>query len=609
MALFGFGKKTKKENKKQQRSIEHIALNKRKEFRYVANRHSCSVGEITDISKKSVGLIVAEGHLKEGENLQIECGPLKKEGTIARIGQKKIALRFGESLERTVVNKLRVHLEDEEVAPKSSIDSVELEEDEDLVRNRALIDLMLELEDPNTNAKKLRESINALPELKNTIVNKANSIESARQGEVSDVASAVTRLGFDTVKKMTQEYITYVTTFCNPAMKSFEEFDIYKVVMSAYFKRLAPFFSFKDAKNEAVNFLNTLNIGAEFFSKKSEKLANCYRSPLELFSFEMRFVEKAEFGIDLLELDKKFFVDELKVFQYIYDGFVLANMMLYPKYEPTFKISLSERKMRFAFVVYLTLLALKFIVSKDKYSGMVLYNRLKRLGFDETDAKEFINDTNALINQQLKLFGINKVIKQPDIASYSFSIENYIGSGIYYDYLYRRFEKLSGEATRLALRVEDNWYSMEVLEKIVNFDDFDFKRMAFVVVPCGSLEDEDLPLDQFKAFNLLIFQNVDKLPKHLIQDFKKLWRDFDGDFICTFSSNSLIEFDNEELYELLLPYTVDFPSYYQSPLLYTKMLTNTAKVINKFAGSEVCDIAEFKSGYVSQKSVYVKCLG
>ena len=93
-----------------------------------------------------------------------------------------------------------------------------------------------------------------------------------------------------------------------------------------------------------------------------------------------------------------------------------------------------------------------------------------------------------------------------------------------------------------------------------------------------------------------------------MKDFQKLWRDFDGDFICTFSSESMIEFNNTELYNLLEPFIVDFPSYFQSPLLYTKMLVNTAKTINKFAGSEVCDIVAFKSDYITQKSIYVECM-
>ena len=609
MALFGFGKKTKKEATQKEQQSDHLPLNKRKELRYIAKNQKCNIGEITDISKKSIGLLVSETKYEEDESLQIECGPLKRDGRVTRLGQKKIAIQFEKVLEENIVKELKVFLQDRDIEPKGSIDPTELEEDEDLVRSRALIDLMLELEDPNTNAQKLKESINALPELKAAIINKANSIENIRQGEVTNIPSAVTRLGFDAVKKMTQEYITHIATFCNPSMKSFEEFDIYKVVMSAYFKKLAPLFSFKDSKNEAVNFLNTMNIGADFLAKRSEKLEKYYKSPLELFSFEMRFLERVELGTDLLELDKKYFVDKLNVFQYIYDGFVLANMMLYPKYEPSFTITLSERKMRFAFVVYLTLLALKFIVSKDRYSGMLFFNRLRRLGFNESDAKEFINETNNLINQQLKLFGINKIIKQPDLASYSFSLENYIGSGIYYDYLYRNFAKLDNEATRMALRFEDTYYGMDVLEKIVNYDDFGFKRTAFVVVPCGALADEDLPLDQFKAFNLLIFQNVDKLPRGLMKDFQKLWRDFDGDFICTFSSESMIEFNNPELYTLLEPFIVDFPSYFQSPLLYTKMLGNTSKQINKFAGSQICDIAKFKSLYVTQKSVYLECLG
>ncbi|BCD60111.1 MULTISPECIES: HDOD domain-containing protein [unclassified Nitratiruptor] len=611
MGLFGFGKKKKEQVAvSETNEIEHIAINHRKENRYIAKSGTtCNYGEVVDFSKKSLAVAVTKGSHETGESLQLELEGISIDAKVLRVAPKKMALKLENDLAESVAKRIKTKLKESEIEPKSLLDFQNMEHDPDMEKKRAIINLMLELEDPNTSVEKFKDSIHAIPEIRDHLIAQANSLENSRLGEVKDEGGAVTRLGFDRVKAIVYDYIMQESTKADESLSHFKDFDIYKIVLGAYFKKFAPLFGFKDRNNEAIHFLSTLNIGAEYLAKQSGRLAELYKSPYELFSFEMRFMEYREFGTDLFEINKYYFVDSLNIFRYIYDGFVLANMMLYPKYTPHYTIELSERKMRFGFIVYLCILALRFILSKDKYSGVIFYNRLKRLGYDAVSAKEFINETNALINQQLIRLGIDKKIQQPDLGSgYAFSLENYIGSGIYYEYVHRMLVLFDDKATRMALRFEDEYYTMDVLEKVLNFDEFGFKNSAFVIVPCSALADDEVPMDQFKAFNLVVFKDVDKLPKKLQKDFLKIWKDYEDKIICTFSSDSMIEYENKELFEALQPYIVDFPSYYQSPLLYTKMLTNTAQQINKFLGTSACDIALFKNDYVTQKSVYVECL-
>ncbi len=606
MALFGFRKKKNEETTKEQ--IEHKALNKRCCDRYWVSDMFTSVGEASDVAKDSIAVPIKENPYRYGDSLEIEICQKRYKVDVIRVASNKVAFKLDTPLDEEIVKEHLKKIKEDEFKTDGALELENVVHDEDIETNKAIIHLMLELDDPNTNIEKFKSNIEALPKLKDEIMKRANAIEKARAGRVEDVGTAISRLGFSDVKKIVYDFINDEVNLSSQSLPQFENFEAYHLFLTGFFKKIAPLFGFKDIKNEGQSLLNMLIINAEIISKQNPKLASMYISPKELFALEMRLLERKNVGMDFIETGKQYFVQTLEVFKYIYDGFVLGYLMLYPQYPLTFSVTLSERKLRFAYLCYLSILALKHLFSSDKYSGYLLYNRLSRMGLDMLETKKFIDELIEQTNTQLHSIGVTKPIRHKEIPSSQYLLSSIMGSGIYVDYVSKSFSLFDKKVDRLSLRYEDEMYSHDILEKILNMEEYSLKQLPFCVIPCDKLEDDDLYLDQFKAFDILVFKNIDKLPEHLFKDFQKIWNDFEGKCIATYQASSMLDFEDTKLYNLLQPFVVDFPSYYQSPTIYVKMLSYTTQKINRFFKTSLCDLSEFKEDVISQKSVYFRCL-
>ncbi len=607
MGLFGFGKK------KEARNIVHnkeekTYLNRRAHERYIAHKLSSSLGDVVDISKYDISIAFVDKKIEIDDMLEVRIANKKFKAKVAALYSQKTALLFEEEMDREIIANHLVHLKKNEKKREIRFSYEKIGHNENMERNKAIINLMLEIDDPNTNIDKFKNNINALGKLREKILNKANSIENARVGRVEDIKGAVSRLGFEEVRKMIYDFVNYDVKFENKILTNFEHFEFYTIFMSGLFKKIAPLFSFKDLKNEGQSLLGMSHIGVEMLVACDPSLNEIYKGPKELFSLEARELERQKLGMDYLEILKEYFVDTLGVYTYLYDGFVLANMMLYPSYTPSFSITLSERKMKFAYVAYITLLAQKFVISKDSYSGYLFFNRIQRVGFSPSEAREFLHTVIDETNEKLSILGIEKKIILPSIPPISYSLEDYTGVGIYTNYLKKSFEMFDTKAKRVAFRYHDMFYAHYVIEKYLQYEEFACKKVPFCIVPSEKLEDEDLMLEQFSAFDILWFKDIDKLPKGLLRDFDKIWRDFEGKIVVSYSYESMIDYNFKELFLLLHPYIVYFPSYFQTPVIYTKMLQHTLYDIESCCGKELCTVDRFKDDYFAQKSVYEECL-
>ena len=605
MALFGFGKKKKEESKTAEVPHEFLPLNKRNFPRYTLQKLSTSLGEAIDASK--VSLHIGATGLKEGDFLDVTVGDEKYEATVVRVDGSKVAVTLEPALPKELLFQHMRKLHKDEVEPKECVDLGKIEQEGELSVSRAIINLMLEIEDPNTNIEKFKENIEVLEDLKEKILAMANSVEVAGRGRVEDVGSAVTRLGFEAVKRIVYQYITYEVSLSHTELKNFKDFELYNIFLGAVFKKLAPLFNFKDVKNEGQSLLTMSSVGAILISKECPDIAHFYDGVAKLYSYEMRKLEERECGRDFFEVNASYFLDSLGVFRYLYDGYVLANFMMLPHYRPrNLKISLSQRKLRFAYVTYLSLLAQKFLFAKDKNSGFVFFHRLKRLGFSLQEAKTWLDYLVENTNKKLHRVGIEKSIPKYEIPSQSLSLESYLGGGIYVNYFLGRWDEFDKKAQRLVLRYEDEEYAHLVLEKLINHESYSFLQKPFCVIECAILEDDELPLAMFEGFDLIVFKNIDRLDRRLLKDFQKLWRDFEGKIAVTYASESMLEYDNTTLYELLKGQIVDFPSYFQSAILHSKMTTQCCSRINTFFNEEKCQIEEFKEVEYGMRSIYAK---
>lgn len=608
MGLFGFGLKKKKESQPTV-TQKWLQFNKRKEERYLVKGCNTNYGEVVDIAKRGLAIRTSNNTLSLGTIVDLKLDNSSFEADVATIHTRRSAFHIHGNISKDFISKYLLLPQDISFNPKRLFKKDKILHDDDIEKNRIIINLMLEIDDPNTTIDKFREYIENLPKLKEMLLKRANSIEKARAGRIEDVKSAITRLGFEEVRSIVYDYINYNVNLDNANLVNFKDFDLYTILLNHLFKEFASLMHFNDIKSEGQSLLSMSYIGAVLISKEYPELSQYYKSTRELFSLEMRLKERIELGMDMVDICKLYFVDTLEVFHYIYDGFVLAHLLVSPSLEIGFPIMLSQRKLKFAYVAYLTILAQKFILAKDHLSGYILFTRLRRYGLNLKDAKEFLNTIIENVNKQLTKIGTTKRLLKVEYPSYSFSIDGIMGNNIYADYFKNRLIKFDEEGTRLALRFEDSYFAHKLLDALLQSENMKLRTLPYCVIPCERLADEDMSLELFNSFDLIIFKNIDKLPQELFKDFKKIWNDFEGKIILTYAKESMIDFDNEQLYEMIRNVIVDVPSYFQSPSIYLKMVQNTLLEIKRFDEKKVCNLEDFKDGVLTQKGVYLRCLG
>jgi len=305
----------------------------------------------------------------------------------------------------------------------------------------------------------------------------------------------------------------------------------------------------------------------------------------------MRLYEKKHFGVSLLELNKDYFISKLGLFKYLYDGYILAHLMLYPysEFNAGFKIELSSRKLRYAYVVYLTMLALEFILSKDKKCGSILLNRLQKSGMNSSEIIEFINDIILDTNDILRKIGITKRLTSVSFKYENISMESQFGIERYILAFIDKVDIVSkGYVTRAAFRCEDDAFAMYIIGYVLNSLEFNFSKLPFCIIPCENLADEDMKMDMFSGFDVVVLKNIDKLPSHLFADFYKIWRDFEGKILATYNAYSFIDFNNPELYKAIRSYIIEIPSFFEDKKLYRTMVKRACAELNEFCGFPIC---------------------
>lgn len=606
MGLFGFGKKKEEQQLPQKQKEQHI-LNRRAWIRYNVTNIETKLGTVIDIAKRSIS-IVTSGKYEVGEKVEVDLDDICIAGEIVAISKNRLVVALEEEVPQRVIKKYLAKLDTCACTQRSSFDFELLKNDENVKINKAIVHLMLEIEDPNTTIEQLENDILAIPKLEETILKRANSIEKARAARITSVRDAIARLGFEEIKLMVYDYINYDLNLSNTTLEKFRNFDVYNLLINALFKRLAPLFGFNDVKAEGQSLMGMSYVGAMYLAQQSPKLQQHYSDVDALFSYEMRLLEYCELGQDLFALNRYYFLDILNVFTYLYDGIVLAYMTHQPHYKPTFTVTLSQRKLKFSYIAYLTILAMRYILGHDKHSGYVVFNRLKRFGYDLPSAKDFLNSIVDEVNGRLQDIGADSYIRHCQIPTIMYSLEEYLGSGTYYEYFRMQIDLLKKGHKRFVIGYDDEVYTHFVMEKIFNYDEYELHKLPFAVIDCSVLADEDLMLDQFESFDLLLFKNIHSLPKHLEADFFKIYRDFEGILFATFANEAMIDYSSYQLYSLVREDIVQFPDLQRSAISYVKMVQNAAMQVNRFAQMQLCDIAEFKNTMMRFECIEKECI-
>jgi hypothetical protein len=619
-------------------------LNRRTHNRYIIHAISAgTLGSIIEISKG--GMKLRKMNSEEIKDSKLVIPFLKKELKAEIVWQdsKNIGLRCVDEFDVVqIIKKLTLRVKEPAIRYKKTIsdDAIAGISKKDVLST--CINFMGELENLDTDITKLQtyvddisnvcqktpvpeeeasEKIDEIKELtpveptdlKELLIYKACSASLATGIEIKDVDFAIARLGLEAVKTISCDFLrNKISELDISPLTNFDNYEAFVIFKTVIFKHLAHFFGFKDEEGEGSLLLSLETKGLEIlinlYSEDSEDLRHYYISSSRVYSELSRIYETNNFGKDLLLINKYYFENVLERFEALYDGYIIAHLILNPCYVPgnNIKLTFTRKKLIYSFMVYLSLVSTRVIMDRDKESVMILMHMLKRAGMIEKEILNFLAVGVSEANKVLKNLGLKGNIKLGTLPSSSFKIEGYLHKDIYSKYLVKAFKDFSmrNKLNRMALRYEDEAYAHFILTKLMIADDLGLNSKAYCVIPCKNISEYELYLEEFIYFDIVIFKDIDSLPISHRREFMKLWKSFEGKIIVTFSNYSFIDFDNKDLYLLLRNHIVDFPSYFSSTETYERMIDHVIDYMKQYSGKHGIDRINYLSDIYSMH--YIK---
>ncbi len=590
-------------------SLNDSVLNKRNYERYfIEGIEIQGLGKVFDVSSKGFRVKKETSEDIEGELFEIPIEGKTLKVAVAKQDSEFIEFEFLEEFD--VSEYIESHVKTYktiEIKSDKNIDKKVLIEFQGKDNLRKVINLMAELEDPNTNSDKLIAAIEEIPEVEEQIIEKANSVEVAGQEPVKDLLNAIVRLGLDEVKRTSKEVIIKKMSIADSTFPNFSRYEAFNILKTLTFKEISPLFSFRDLRSEGKSLLSTETVSLSVQKNLcGEDFIKNYINSKFLYSYPARMLEQVCSNKDLLEINRIYYLEIIDSFKFLYDGYIIAHLNLYPYYKlpDNIKISLSNRKLRFSFAAFLSFLTTIYILDKDKETGYLLINRLNKLGMNSNKAMDFLNDIVFEGNQILENIGLRKSLRPVSFPSFSYNLKKIFPEEMHFNYLHRSFNKIRDKKfKRVALRFDDFTFGHYVLHKFLNSPEFDFNTKSFCVIPCGNLDDEDMLLEVFSGFDYIIFQEVDKLPQHLFKEFLNLWKKFEGTIFATYSTYSFIDFKRKDLFNIFKDFIVYLPSSFSSEKVYETMLEHSENILKSHFESIVFNKEKFSDEIYDMNSV------
>jgi hypothetical protein len=619
-------------------------LNRRTYNRYIMHVFSVGdIGVITDISKGGMRIKKTNNEEIMGSKLTVSIAKNEVEADIVWQDKEYIGLRYTAGFDAVqLIKRLTRKIKEPEIRPKKIIpeDAVAGITQKDVLCS--CINLIEELENPDIDMTKLKtyveeisdvcretappeekksEEIEEMKEpepvkpadIKGLLIYEARRASSAKQVEIADIDFAIVRLGLESVRQISIDFVRSKLSDLKISLSNFNNYEAFMIFKTVMFKHLTHLFGFKDAEGEESLLLSLETKGIDILmslnSADRKDIKDYYISSSRVYSEISRIYEKNNFGRDMLLINKSYFENKLGRFEDLYDGYILAHLILNPCYRPDdIKLTLTKRKLIYSFLVYLTFIATRFIMDRDKESAFLLIHMLKRAGMDEREIMDFLSDGISEANDVLKNLGLKGNIRSGPLPGSSFKTEGYLHRDIHFKYLVKSFKdfSMSKNISRMALRYEDEAYAHFILTKLLIADDIGLNAKAYCVIPCKNISEHELYLEAFAYFDLVILKDIDRLPRSHIKAFVKLWNSFEGKVIVTFSNYSFLDLDldNEYLYLLLKNHIVDFPSYFSNKEIYEKMIEHTIDYMRPHLGKHVIDKNDYLSDICSMD--YIK---
>lgn len=601
-------------------------LNRRKEDRYWVDEIPLEgMGAIVEISKNGLKVRKAPGFAPEETILSFPLADLEIKAAFRWQDNNFFGLEvdvpfenpdfFIEWIIRPEETMVRPRMK---IQPDRTMDYVK--RDEGLI---GMINLLLEVDGPDPDIKKIARYIDEICTLqesekeqeikaaeeenpgkkekscKDELIARALELQGDEKSEAMDVNFAITILGLSKMGEIIKDHINKEVFHSGNPLSLFQNFEIFKVLKSVVFKNLCRFFGLQDIQPEGSTLLALETNGVALLIKESKGLLDhYYHSPTRLYSEFSRMYEKTFFAIDTLQINQHCFED-LGTLGELFNGYLLAHQTLHPDYFPSeeLKVSLNKNGLIFSYLVYLTYLAVQFLMDKDRESGFVLSRRLKGRGMGVSKIDQFletsVTDTKT-ISRNLKLKGS---LSKPSLPDGLTPIESYLGNDIRFRYLLQTFRDFSlGPTNRMALRYDDVAYAHFILGKLMNSESLALNSKTVCVIPCANVSSDQWYINDFAYFDLIAFKEIHKLPAHLLSAFLKLWSTFEGQIIATFSGPEMLDYTNPGLYKIFNSYLVDFPSCCVNNSIYEKMIDQTLQYLLPYLGNQAIDRSRYLPG-------------
>jgi hypothetical protein len=597
-------------------------FNRRAVLRYLIEPIETPIGNVIEMSKNGIKVIRKPGISFDYSELLIGLDtaskPLKAE--IIWKDNHVIGIRLIDPFDSaSYIKKNYLRLREEDFSPEVPLSYLDISKYVQYDFLTPLTNLMAELESEDTNISRLKVYINNLHEVREKIIRDEQAAEEKRKklkdpvevpqtginmpdlketlliratsGRAIDISSqdidlAVARLGIENVKRISSDFVKKNMSKFEISIAGFRNYQLYNILKTVLFKRLAPFFGYKNEYGEGSSLLSLETTGVKILTQKREKeLGTYYITPQRLYSDISRIYEQILFGQDFLQVTKTYFDKVQGIFQNVMDGYLTAHQSLNPQYSMPkgMKLVLNKNKLIYGFVAYLTMLGTIYIIENDRETGAIFVRRLLRTGIEQAKVMDFINEVITETNIIASEMGIKGSIRPVSMPMSGFKLENLIPQDPYYDYLVKAFRNFNvNNAMRLVLRYDDDNYCHYILNRFMNINHFGLDSKIFTVIPCENLGEKEIFLEDIANFDLVIFKNINKLPYSHIKSFLRLWGNHDGKIIATMSSDAFPDYDAPELFKAVNFAIVEFPSTLRSPTVQKKMIIHTLARLKNF---------------------------
>lgn len=614
-------------------------LNRRKHDRYfIEDIPVEGIGQIVEVSRKGLKIRKTSGFTATDPMLNFNLSSLEIKTEVRWEDKDFLGLLFSGAFNdpKFIVKRIK-RPKESAIPPQMKVPDEAIQQykkDEILTK---IVNLLMEIDTPDPNMRKIGiyvDEISDLEEkkrqaeeaekgegeaaketgenkqsLKDELIGRAISSNTGNEHSIKDINFAINRLGSDNVRVILRNYVHKRIFQSENALSIFDGCEVYDILKSAVFKKLCGIFGFSDIQPEGNALLSCETVGVEILIRESSGiLDNYYKSPSRLYSETSRMYEKALFGLDPIQINKYYFKNVMEAFEDLDNGYVLAHTTLNPHYSlsGSVNISLTKNGVSFSYIAYLTFLAVKFLIDRDKESGTILSKRLRGRGMDDKKILDFLDKSVNEAKVILRDFGIKGSITRPQLPADPLTIEGNLAVNKRFEYLLQTFRDFKNmNSGRMALRYEDDSYAHFMLGKIINSENLGLNSKAFIVVPCNNLSDDYWYIRDFANFDLLVFKDIHKLSEFHMNTFIKLWNSFEGQIIATFSNLGFLDFTKPQLYSILNAHIVDFPSYFagKDNIVYRRMVEYSVNGLKPYIAGQIVEIDKYFNDIYSMKHI------